>query len=221
MQPLVPTMTPAPGDRLKRFVGDRIVFTLQDRGGQAAKPGWRAVLRTNLGRAALLRQEILQARTRGLPLAGASWRDIAMKEQDGGWALELPLAEVGFFRAKAYLVDARGWQSWPPGPDVGIAVHPNGYRTANTLYCAFPRMFGPTRTALSTLDPKLEAALPTWIKPLTRWCRPRASCATLSRSSRTLWACSAAGYCICCRSIPRPRHTRALAGSAARMPPWT
>jgi len=159
MQPLVPTMTPAPGDRLKRFVGDRIVFTLQDRGGQAAKPGWRAVLRTNLGRAALLRQEILQARTRGLPLAGASWRDIAMKEQDGGWALELPLAEVGFFRAKAYLVDARGWQSWPPGPDVGIAVHPNGYRTANTLYCAFPRMFGPTRTALSTLDPKLEGRL--------------------------------------------------------------
>ena len=152
-------MTPAPGDRLQRFVGDRIAFGLKDRDGRGAQPGWRAVLRTNLGRAALLRREILQAHTRGLPLAGASWRDIAMKEQEGGWVLELPLAEVGFFRAKAYLVDARGWQHWPPGLDVGIAVHPNGCRTANTIYCAFPRMFGQTRTALSTLDPKLEDRL--------------------------------------------------------------
>jgi predicted glycogen debranching enzyme len=152
-------MTPAPGDRLQRFVGDHIAFGLKDRDGRGAQPGWRAVLRTNLGRAALLRREILQARTRGLPLAGASWRDIAMKEQAGGWALELPLAEVGFFRAKAYLVDARGWQHWPPGPDVGVAVHPNAYRTANTLYCAFPRLFGQTRTALSTLAPKLENRL--------------------------------------------------------------
>jgi predicted glycogen debranching enzyme len=152
-------MTPAPGDRLQRFVGDRIAFGLKDRDGRGAQPGWRAVLRTNLGRAALLRREILQAHTRGLPLAGASWRDIAMKEQEGGWALELPLAEPGFFRAKAYLVDARGWQHWPPGPDVGIAVHPNGYRTANTLYCAFARMFGETRTALSTLDPALDKRL--------------------------------------------------------------
>ena len=152
-------MTPAPGDRLRRFVGDRIAFTVRDGEGRGAKPGWRAVLRTNLGRAAVLRQEIIRARTRDLPLAGASWRDIAMNQQEGGWALELPLAEVGFFRAKAYLVDARGWQHWPPGPDVGIAVHPNGYRTANTLYCAFPRMFGPTKTAPSTLDPKLEQRL--------------------------------------------------------------
>jgi predicted glycogen debranching enzyme len=152
-------MTPAPGDRLQRFVGDRIAFGLKDRDGHGAQPGWRAVLRTNLGRAALLRREILQAHTRGLPPAGASWRDIAMKEQKGGWVLELPLAEVGFFRAKAYLVDPRGWQHWPPGPDVGVAVHPNGYRTANTIYCAFPRMFGQTRTALSTLDPKVESRL--------------------------------------------------------------
>ncbi len=159
MQPLVPVMTPAPGDRLRRFVGDRIAFALKDRDGRGVQPGLRAVLRTNLGRAAMLRREIVEARTRGLPLAGASWRDIAMKEQAGGWALELPLAEAGFFRAKAYLVDAGGWQHWPPGPDVGIAVHPNAYRTANTIYCAFPRMFGQTRTALSTLDAALEKRL--------------------------------------------------------------
>jgi len=159
MQPLVPAMTPVPGDRLQRFVGDRVAFALRVPDGRGSEPGWRGVLRTNLGRAGLVRREILEARTHGLPLAGASWRDIAMHEQAGGWALELPLAEVGFFRAKAYLADARGWQHWPPGPDVGIAVHPNGCRTANTLYCAFPRMFGQTKTALSTRDPKLESRL--------------------------------------------------------------
>ena len=28
------------------------------------------------------------------------------------------------------------------GPTPAISVHPSDYRTANTIYCAFPRMFG-------------------------------------------------------------------------------
>jgi glycogen debranching enzyme/glycosidase len=148
-------MTPAPGDRCQRFVGDRICFTLSDREGRSPGQGWQARLRTNLGRADLLRSEILQAHTCGLPLAGASWHDLPMPQQSGGWALQLPLAEVGFFKAKAYLLDPRGWQHWPAGLDVGISVHPDRYRTANILYCAFPRLFGPGRTALSTGDEKL------------------------------------------------------------------
>ena len=152
-------MTPAPGDRLQRFVGDRVSFALSDRQGRGAPEGWTAKLRTNLGRAELLRREIVQAHTGGLALAGASWRDLPMRRQGDGWALELPLAEPGFFKAKAYLIDPRGWQVWPAGPDVGIAVHPDGYRTANGIYCAFARMFGATRTALSTVDAKREAAL--------------------------------------------------------------
>ena len=71
----------------------------------------------------------------------------------------MPLAEVGYFKAKAYLVDPRGWQHWPDGPDVGISVHPDRYRTANILYCAFPRMFGETKAAVSTRDEKLAQAL--------------------------------------------------------------
>src|SRR5207302_7807026 len=74
-----------------------------------------------------------------------------------------PLSEVGFFKAKAYLLDPGGWQYWPEGPDIGISVHPDAYRTANILYCAFPRMFRPSRAestspvevpekALSSLD---------------------------------------------------------------------
>jgi predicted glycogen debranching enzyme len=152
-------MAPVPGDRLQRFVGDRICFTLKGGDGGSRLKGWRARLRTNLGRAELLRREILEAHTRGLPLAGASWRDLPMNETAEGWSLELPLAEVGYFKAKAYLVDPRGWQHWPDGADVGIAVHPDRYRTANTLYCAFPRMFGKTMTAVSTDDKKLAGSL--------------------------------------------------------------
>jgi predicted glycogen debranching enzyme len=65
-----------------------------------------------------------------------------MNRDERGWSVELPLAEVGYFKAKAYAVDARGWQHWPEGPDIGISVHPDKYRTANMLYCAFTRLFG-------------------------------------------------------------------------------
>ena len=105
----------------------------------------KAVLRTNIGRAKLLQKEVIEAHTRGLPLAGGSWRDLPMKKEGEVWSIELPLAEPGFFRAKAYLVDKEGWQHWPEGPDFGVSVHPNAYRTGNTIYCAFTRLFGATR----------------------------------------------------------------------------
>jgi len=152
-------MTPVPGERRLRFVGDRVCFTLRDRGGHSPPSGWRARLRTNLGRADTLRREILQAHTRSLPLGGESWRDVPMLEDAQGWSLELPLTEVGYFKAKAYLVDPRGWQHWPEGPDVGICVHPNRFRAANIIYCAFTRMFGDTRRALGTSDESLGPAL--------------------------------------------------------------
>jgi hypothetical protein len=164
MQPLIPVMTPSPGDRLQRFVGDRVRFFLKD--GDGCKPinGWRARLRTNLGRAAELRGEIIHAHTKGLPLAGASWRDLTMNQEAEGWSLELPLTEVGYFKAKAYLVDPRGWQHWPMGPDTAISVHPDQYRTGNTIYCAFARLFGKTKTAILARDEKQERIFAGWDK---------------------------------------------------------
>src|SRR3954464_9970063 len=129
MDTVVPMMSPAPSERLLRFVGDRVRFTLKIRDVVSRPKGWCARLRTNLGRADVLRREIIQARAKGLPLAGASWRDLPMHEDSDGWFLELPLAEVGFFKSKAYLLDEKGWQHWPEGPDAGISVHPNAYRT--------------------------------------------------------------------------------------------
>jgi glycogen debranching enzyme len=152
----VPIMEPATGERLVRFVGDRIRFTLHDGSG---RNGWRALLRTNLGRAAALRSEIIAAHAGGPVPAGASWRDVPMQQNGDAWRIELPLAETGFFKAKAYLLDPKGWQHWPDGQDVGISVHPNFARTANTIYCAFTRLLGPTKNLPSTRDNKLEVQL--------------------------------------------------------------
>ncbi|HEX3800021.1 MAG TPA: amylo-alpha-1,6-glucosidase [Verrucomicrobiae bacterium] len=152
-------MKPAPGERIRRFVGDRIRFTLGDGAGRHAPDGWHARLRTDLGRAAVLGQELVNAQAKNLAAAGASWHDLPMRAEGGAWSLELPLTEVGYFKAKAYLIDPQGWQHWPDGPDLGIAVHPNHYRTANTIYCAFTRMFGPSRNAVFTTNEKLSAQL--------------------------------------------------------------
>ena len=141
MQP--PEMTPLPGQRMVRHAGDLATFTLNGPGGQPLPPGWRARLRTNVGRAEELRDEIVRSHFEKLPLAGASWRDIPMEEDENGqWRLTLALTEPGYFKAKAYALDPRGFQHWPSGPDAGISVHPSWTRTANTIYCAFPRMFG-------------------------------------------------------------------------------
>ncbi len=143
---------------MRRFVGDRIVFEVNDVAGRSPGKGWRALLRTNLGRGETLRAEIIESHAKGMPFAGRSWRDIPMESTPSGWRLDLTLAEPGFFKAKAYLLDPKGWQHWPDGPDFGLAVHPDHSRTANTVYCAFPRMFGETRTT-EKLEPSADVAI--------------------------------------------------------------
>ena len=151
-------MTPAPGERILRFVGDKIIFQLRD-GKNPAQKNLRAFLRTNLGRAAARRREIISAHAGNVAAAGISWRDLPMQKISDGWQIELPLAEAGYFKAKAYLLDEKNWQHWPDGSDVGISVHPNFARTANTIYCAFTRLFGATKNLPSTADEKLESQL--------------------------------------------------------------
>src|SRR5881409_1014878 len=151
-------MHPAPGERVLRFVGDRLAFSLSS-GGQGLPKGWRALLRTNLGRARILRHDIIHAHTGKFGLADASWRDIPMEWTGAEWRRELALCEPGYFRAKAYAVDAQGRQHWPDGPDVGISIHPDRFRSANTIYCAFTRMFGQSRAAHVTRNPLLEMQL--------------------------------------------------------------
>jgi starch synthase (maltosyl-transferring) len=159
--------SPTPGELLLRYVGDRLTFRLIP---ERRTP--EAFVRTNLGRGAILHAEVLQDYYRELrkwdrssdPIPstqprGTAWRDIPMQWKGDAWELELTLTESGFFHAKAYLVDENSRQIWPDGPNTGITVHPSEYRTANTIYCAFTRMFGESKTAVSTIkksDPLVE-----------------------------------------------------------------
>jgi starch synthase (maltosyl-transferring) len=156
-QPM-PVMIPASGERLVRFVGDTVRFQIRD-GAQSGSPGWQARLRTNLGRAAVVREEIIAAHAGGAMAAGESWQDLPMTKTAAGWEIELPLAETGFFKAKAYLLSPQGWQSWPEGGDIALSVHPDFARTANTIYCAFTRLFGATKSQATTQDDDLDVQL--------------------------------------------------------------
>jgi starch synthase (maltosyl-transferring) len=178
------SMQPAPGQHALKFVGDRITFTLAGPNEQPLPAGWRAFLRTNVGRGRVLRHEIIHAHTGQLALRNAAWHDLPMEvlahghradghagdnlltsiatgARQGVWTRDLTLAEVGYFQAKAYAVDESGRQHWPHGPNAGICVHPDAFRTANTIYCAFPRMFGASRTAASTESEQLNHLLQT------------------------------------------------------------
>ena len=152
-------MYPAPGERLSRFVGDRLRFSLRHAENGARPDGWRTALRTNLGRASSMRDELITSVQARRPPTHLSWRDIPLTWQDGEWRVELPLTEVGYFQAKAYALDPDGWQHWPDGPDIGVAVQPNACRTANTIYCAFTRMFGPSKTATHTVNTALPLSV--------------------------------------------------------------
>jgi len=153
-------MTPPAGERVVRFVGDTLAFSLKhSRAREWAAAGWTARLRTNVGRAAAIRREVIQSKFQKVPLAGASWCDLPMRWADGEWQLALPLTEVGWFKSKPYLLDPDGFQHWPDGDDFGVSVHPNWARTANTIYCAFTRMFGPSKSLVSTANPAREAQM--------------------------------------------------------------
>jgi len=151
-------MNPAPGERLLRFVGDRVRFSL--RLPPETARGARALLRTNLGKGDRLRQEVIATHAGKNPFSIAFWRDVPLEAQPNGeWTVEMPLTDVGFYRAKAYMVAPDGRQVWPEGPDAGISVHPSDYRTANTIYCAFARMFGESKSARATRNATLEKRL--------------------------------------------------------------
>src|SRR5262249_28530610 len=129
--PFVSRMFPAPGEHLLRFVGDRLRVVLET--AQPVPSQARAFLRTNLTRAALARREVIAASglraEDSLTFAGASWRDIPLRREGSCWSIDLPLLEVGHFRAKAYWVDEEQRQHWPEGDDLGISVHPDHLRT--------------------------------------------------------------------------------------------
>ena len=141
------TMEPACGEQLVRFVGDQIRFHLK-----SEPAGHQAFLRTNIGRAAAIREGVIQSIEEPEVQLEACWRDVPMTPVEDGWEIQLALSEVGWFQSKCYTVDTQGRQVWPEGDDVSLSVQPNFCRAANIIYCAFPRMFGPNKQAASTTE---------------------------------------------------------------------
>ena len=101
-------MTPGTGERVRRFVGDRLRFSVRTAEGAPWPAGWQVRLRTNLGRAQQLRHEIIHSYPARPPLAGAAWHDIPLVPEGGEWTRTLTLTETGYFSAKAYAVDPPG-----------------------------------------------------------------------------------------------------------------
>ena len=147
------TLKPDCGAKLVRFVGDALRFELIPDLPPPADGEHRAFLRTHLGNAAALREFTIQTFEDRKLIAFNPWRDVEMIWQEDRWVVTVALAETGFFESKAYVMDHKLWQSWPDGSNICVAVHPDCTRTANTIYCAFPRMFGPNAPLASTEPP--------------------------------------------------------------------
>ncbi len=154
-------MWPATGESLLKYCGDWIQFRFAFDDGRPIPPGWTVFLRTNLGRARRLEEEIIHAHSQKWPLIGGSWRDLPMPVSGSEASIEIPIHEVGYFEAKAYARDEEGRQIWPEGPNVGISTHPDFCRTGNIIYCSFVRLFGESIAERKALPEKTAPALDT------------------------------------------------------------
>ena len=131
---------PRPGDFLLKWAGDRVEISLQlDR----VRNG-RAVFRTNIGRAAIRRQEIIAQTESGEAPLAHDWHDIPMQETEPGhFSVRIPLTEVGLFSGKAcFFEHGKNVPQWPAGDNLRIKVEPAQTAAANTMYTAFVRQFG-------------------------------------------------------------------------------
>ena len=209
-----PIMEPAPGERLLRFVGDRIRFT------SAPRPGaWLARAAADQSRPRRRAPARNYRRTRrraGSPMPhGGTCR---CKKTPASGKLNCRSLKRATSRPRPICL-TKNWQHWPDGPDVGIPVHPDFARTANTIYCAFTRLFGPTKICR---PPRDENGGADQGARRGEFCRlpPSGTFRDLTRQLPFIVHRSAAASSICCRSIPRPPPMRASAGSAALMPRW-
>lgn len=134
---------PLPGEFSLRYRGDVQRFYLQ-LPGKAEGKAW---LRTNIGRAATRRLELVNAVEKGKPVLARDWHDVVMRRlSDTEFVLDLPLTEVGVFEAKAFFLPSGEREPvWPEGGNAYLKVEPAAYCCANTMYTAFVRQFGPNR----------------------------------------------------------------------------
>ena len=90
---------PSPGQHLLMFRGDVVTFKLS-----LNDPlNGNAFLRTNIGRATVSRQEIIQSVEKDKPILSKDWFDIPMKKTNANtFRVTIPLTEPGHFQAKCF-----------------------------------------------------------------------------------------------------------------------
>ena len=141
--------TPSPEDFLLKWRGDTLTVTLEL---DSPRRG-RAAFRTNIGRAAVRRREIIDETERGLTPLARAWTDIPLDEvKPGLFRAEIPLDEVGVFSGKAcFFPEGSNVPEWPEGRNVHIKVESGETRANNSIYCVFPRQFGSFREVVRRL----------------------------------------------------------------------
>lgn len=104
-----------------------------------------ALLRTNLGNAAMRLAAIRNEVDQDKPYLGEDWQDLPMAQVAADrFSITLPLLTPGHFEAKAcFLPAGSDTPVWPAGGNLVINVAPAGTACANTIYNAFVRQFGP------------------------------------------------------------------------------
>jgi starch synthase (maltosyl-transferring) len=141
---------PAPGSRMVRFCGDLFNFTLRLPQSEAGT----AWVRTNIGHAKIIREEIIREVEKNEAPLGRAWFDIPMQRvDDQRFTVTLPLCEVGHFEAKCFfLKEGEVHPTWPPGANTAVNVEPADTCCANIVYNAFVRQFGPNKAGTQKLE---------------------------------------------------------------------
>ncbi|MCQ2352289.1 MAG: glycogen debranching enzyme N-terminal domain-containing protein [Victivallaceae bacterium] len=122
------------------FVGDRVTIKLTGIGG---KTEGKAVLRTNLGRAAEHRLEMMLEATDGIPVSGLDWNDIELVRDGDTASVTLGLPEVGVFEAKCCFIPSDGSPIiWAENENFFLKVEAAESVCGNSIYSAFVRQFG-------------------------------------------------------------------------------
>ncbi len=135
--------TPPPGFQTVRHAGDSLVVTLR----LDAERDGGAFLRTNLGQAAVHREEIIANVERGRAILGRDWHDLPLRRTDArSFEINLPLCQVGLFEFKTFFVPDDGSEPlWPQGENARVKIEPSATASGNTIYNAFIRQFGANR----------------------------------------------------------------------------
>ena len=166
------TQTPNTEDFLLKWRGDTLTVTLKL---DVPRKG-RAAFRTNLGRAAVRRREIIDETEKGLTPLAKAWTDVPLAEVEPGlFRADVRLDEVGVFSGKAcFFPEGSHVPEWPAGKNLHVKVESAETRKANSIYCVFPRQFGSFREVvrrlpviMDTMGFRLIQTLPPFPVPTT------------------------------------------------------